>query len=283
MPIEIDLIRVNWLRSKEGVLAPRNYSQQELLALNQKAWDRRAEIHVDSEFYNVSGFLAGQCTLNPIELELLGDLHSKQVLHLQCHFGLDSLSMARRGAWVTGVDLSPKAIEFGKQLAKQTKRATHFICADVLAFGDEVKPDFDWVYTSYGVLCWLNDIDRWAKTVANALKPGGKLCLVEFHPAVDLMMGYGYFNQTQPDIEVESTYTENAGSHKQRVALWNHSLGEVTTALMAQGLVINHFQEYRYSPYNCFPELTEESPGRYVWEKEGHQIPLIYSLVATKT
>ncbi|WP_298439627.1 methyltransferase [uncultured Ferrimonas sp.] len=253
-----------------------------LLQLNQQAWDRRTEIHLKSKFYDVEGFLAGQCKLNPLELSLLGDVRGKNLLHLQCHFGLESLCWSRRGAWVTGLDLSPTAIEQANRLAQQTKQAVHFICTDVLSFGDEVKPEYDWVYTSYGVLCWLADIDRWAQTVAKSLHRGGKLCLIEFHPAVDLLLGYGYFSRDEPDIEVESTYTENAGTEKQRVALWNHSIGEVMSALLRHGMAIEHFQEHRVSPYDCFANLTERAPGQFVWQQDGHEMPLLYSIVARK-
>ncbi|QIZ76917.1 class I SAM-dependent methyltransferase [Ferrimonas lipolytica] len=257
-------------------------SEQVLLQLNQQAWDRRTQIHIKSRFYDVDGFLAGKCQLNPLELQLIGSVRGKSMLHLQCHFGLDSLNWCRRGAWVTGVDFSPVAIEQAQHLAKQSRLAGHFICADVLSFANETQPEFDWVYTSYGVLCWLADIDRWAHTVASALKPGGKLCLIEFHPALDLLQGYGYFNRAKPDIEVETTYTENAGSEKQRVAVWCHSIGEVQSALLKQGMQIEHFQEYDYSPYDCFDNLVERQPGQFVWERDGHSTPLLYSLVASK-
>nr|WP_240473458.1 class I SAM-dependent methyltransferase [Ferrimonas senticii] len=254
--------------------------RQRWLRLNQQAWDQRTDIHIDSGFYDVAGFVAGQCRLNPIELELMGAVRGKRLLHLQCHFGLDTLSWSRRGAWVTGVDLSPQAIAKARQLARDTRQAAHFVCADVIDFGDEVEPEYDWVFVSYGALCWLDDINRWAQTVKRALKPNGKLCLVEFHPAIDMLMDYGYFHRPNPDVAVEATYTENAGTFKQRVAVWNHSLGEVIGALLQQGLVVEHFAEHRHCPYRCFDQLTATDDGQYQWLQGEHPLPLLYSLVA---
>ena len=163
------------------------------LSINQQAWNERTDIHFTSQFYDVEGFLAGNSTLHDIELNQIGEVQNKSLLHLQCHFGLDTLSWARLGAKVTGVDLSSTAIEKAKQLADKAALAAQFICSDVYGFGEQCQQQFDIVYTSYGVLCWLPSMDKWAETVAKCLKPGGKIHLVEFHPFLDIKFGYDYF------------------------------------------------------------------------------------------
>jgi len=152
------------------------------LKTNKDAWNNRTNIHLKSEFYDVTSFKAGKCSLNPIELTQLGNVKGKSLLHLQCHFGQDSLSWARSGAKVTGVDLSSTAIEKAKELNDALQLDATFIESDVYAFGEENEQLFDVVYTSYGVLCWLPDLDRWAQTIYNALKIGGDFHLVECQP-----------------------------------------------------------------------------------------------------
>ena len=177
------------------------------LSINKKAWDNRTKVHVESKFYDVAAFKNGKCSLNPIELEQVGDVQGKSLLHLQCHFGQDTLSWARRGAVVTGVDLSGEAIEQANRLKQALGLKADFIESDVIQFGRENGQQFDIVFTSYGALCWLPKLMDWAQTVAKSLKSGGELHLVEFHSFNDLLSGYSYFPNAEPDIEEEGTYT----------------------------------------------------------------------------
>lgn len=252
------------------------------LALNKAAWDKRTELHVDSDFYDVNGFLAGNSSLKSIERELMGDVNGKKLLHLQCHFGLDSLSWARLGAEVTAVDLSIEAIKRAEELAEKTDLKAEFICSDVYAFGDTNQTTYDWVFVSYGALCWLPDITRWAQVVANSLKPGGKLCLAEFHPVHDLVSGYGYFHRDEADLDEEGTYTENDDGEESPMLTWGHPLSDVVNALIQAGLTIELLNEYDYSPYNCFEDLTERAAGEFVYEHEHYNSPLVYAIVASK-
>ncbi|PMN70336.1 class I SAM-dependent methyltransferase [Enterovibrio norvegicus] len=248
------------------------------LTVNKNAWDKRVDTHVKSDFYDVDGFLNGKSSLNDIEREQVGDVNDKHLLHLQCHFGQDTLSWARLGARVTGVDLSSEAIEKANELANTLKLDAQFINDDVYRFGDNNTTEFDIVFTSYGVLCWLPDVDRWAQTIAKALKVGGEFHMVEFHPAIDLVFGYNYFSTVEPSVELEGTYTDGQSEEKNQTMQWSHSLGEVITALNKAGIALDAFQEYPYSPYNCFNDMEEVEGKGYQLRHQGHAIPLLYSI-----
>src|SRR5947209_13048063 len=156
-------------------------------------WNDAAQIHAQGDAYELAAFKSGKSKLKPLELAEVGDVAGKSLLHLQCHFGLDTLSWARLGALVTGLDFSPAAIEAATQLAGETGLATtaNFVCADVYdAPAALQKRAYDIVYTGHGALIWLPDIDRWAWTVRSLLRPGGRLYLAEFHPIVDAL-GWG--------------------------------------------------------------------------------------------
>jgi SAM-dependent methyltransferase len=252
------------------------------LDINQSAWDSRTTIHVDSDFYDVRGFLAGKTSLNEIELSELGDVNGRSLLHLQCHFGLDTLSWARRGAIVTGVDLSPVAIREAKILAEKSAIDASFITSDVYEFGLNNNDTWDFVFSSYGAVCWLPDIKRWAQTVAGCLKPGGIFYLAEFHPVYDLISGYPYFHRTDPSVEDEQTYTENAPPETSSVVTWSHPVSEVINALIGAGIDILKFNEYPFSPYNCFKGLEERQPGRFYLAHRSQDVPLVYTIMGAK-
>lgn len=251
-------------------------------AINKKAWDKRTQVHIESKFYDVDAFLSGDSTLNAVELDQVGDVQGKSLLHLQCHFGQDTLSWARLGANVTGVDLSSASIEQANKMANKIGVEAEFICADIYSFGESNRKQYDIVYTSYGVLCWLPDLDLWAKTVALSLKKGGQFNLVEFHPFNDLLSGYSYFPTKTPDVEDEGTYTENCTGEKSKMITWAHSLSEVTQSLIDAGLTISEFQEYPFSPYNCFEGLEIVDGKGYHLLFKGQQTPILYSIKAHK-
>lgn len=252
------------------------------LSTNKEAWDKRTKVHVDSEFYDVNSFMNGKCSLNPIELNQLGSVEGKSLLHLQCHFGLDTLSWARLGAKVTGVDLSSEAIKQANKLKESLGLEARFIESDVCHYCQEHTEQFDIIFTSYGALCWLPCLTEWAVGVARSLKPGGELHLIEFHGFNDLLSGYSYFPKAEADIEQEGTYTENCDGNKSTVVTWAHSLSEVIRALIQAGLRIIDFAEYPYSPYNCFDGLEKVQGKGYQLLHKGQQVPLIYSVKARK-
>lgn len=250
--------------------------------LNKRAWDGRVQTHVTSKFYDVEGFLAGDSSLQEIELNELGDVDGKRLLHLQCHFGLDTLSWARKGAIVTGVDLSSAAIDQANSLKEQTELDASFVCSDVYAYADIATGDHDIVFTSYGAVCWLPCLDKWARTINKSLREGGTFYMVEFHPVYDLVSGYSYFHKDQPDVEEEATYTENSDGEKAPVAVWSHPISDVINALLRIGLHIEHVNEFPFSPYDCFEGMEEEQEGRFYLSKSGQHVPLLYSIKATK-
>ena len=152
--------------------------------IHRKSGNQRVDVHMDSEFYDMKGFLSGKSSLNSIELELLGDIRGKEILHLQCHFGQDTISLARTGAIATGVDLSDKAIQKAQELASQCGVEASFIQCDIYDLPKHLDRQFDIVFTSYGTIGWLPDLDKWAGIVSRYLKPKGKFVFVELHPVV---------------------------------------------------------------------------------------------------
>ncbi|WP_345227176.1 class I SAM-dependent methyltransferase [Hymenobacter koreensis] len=260
------------------------------LEVNRALWNARTGPHLESAFYALDAFRAGESSLNRIELALLGDIAEQRVLHLQCHFGQDTLSLARLGAQVTGVDLSDEAIAAAQRLSADLDLPAEFICCDVYDLPQELPAEaqFDVVYTSYGVLGWLPDLERWAALVARYLRPGGRLVLVEFHPVVWMFdndfarVQYSYFN-AGPIEEIEvGTYADPAAPITHRSVTWNHGLGEVVGSLLRAGMQLTHFSEYDYSPYNCFAHTVPVGDGTYRIGPLGDKAPLVYAVVATK-
>jgi SAM-dependent methyltransferase len=252
------------------------------LNINKEAWNRRTKLHVESKFYDIDAFIQGKSSLNAIELNQLGKVEGKSLLHLQCHFGQDTLSLARLGASVTGVDISTEAIEQANKLSSQLKIVATFIAKDIAQFGNEKPKQFAVIYTSYGVLCWLPDLNQWAKLIADSLTQGGEFHLVEFHTFNDLLCGYSYFPSAEPDVEDEGTYTENCDGTKSTIVTWPHSLSEVVNALIGSGLIIECFNEFPYSPYNCFEGLEYVAENGYQLLHKGQQVPLVYAIKARK-
>lgn len=256
--------------------------------VNKEAWNKQVDVHVASEFYNVKGFLKGNNSVPPIDLELLGDIEGKSLLHLQCHFGQDTLSLARLGADCVGVDLSDKAIDKAQELNNKLNLDAKFICCDVYDTPKHLDEKFDFVYTSYGTIGWLPDLNKWAKVISHFLKPNGKLVFVEFHPLLWMFddefnkIKYHYHNEKPIVEEYSGTYADQEATLITEQIGWNHSLSEVFQSLLNTGLQIEHFEEYDYSNYNCFNGLIEYEPGKYRIKHLENKIPMMYSLVAKK-
>ncbi|MES2381449.1 MAG: class I SAM-dependent methyltransferase [Bacteroidota bacterium] len=258
------------------------------LSINKESWNNRTDAHVASDFYDVPGFIKGNTSLCDIELKLLGDIKGKSILHLQCHFGQDTISLQRLGAQATGVDLSDKAIASAIDLAKKTNTDARFICSDIYDLPNHLNEKFDIVFTSYGTIGWLPDLTKWAQVVSKYLKPNGQFVFAEFHPVVWMFddyfkeIGYNYFN-TGAIVETESgTYADRNADIKQEYVMWNHGMSEVLNSLIQNGLEINSFDEFDYSPYNCFKETVEVGPKQFRIKHLGNKIPMVYALVATK-
>ena len=256
---------------------------------NRSTWNDRTDIHIHSAFYRQQDFINGWNSLNEIELSLLGDLTGLSVLHLQCHFGQDTISLSRLGAHATGVDFSENAIEYAGNIAQEMNSDTRFICCDIYDLPKHLDQQFDLVFTSYGTIGWLPDLKRWAEVISRFLKPGGQFVFVEFHPVVWMFndhfsnIAYDYFN-TGPILENwQGTYADKSAAISSPCVMWNHGLAEVFNALTSCGLNVTHFQEYDYSPYPCFHNASEFEQGKYRINHLSHKIPLVYSLVAQKS
>ncbi|MCO7224613.1 bifunctional 2-polyprenyl-6-hydroxyphenol methylase/3-demethylubiquinol 3-O-methyltransferase UbiG [Pleionea sp. CnH1-48] len=260
----------------------------EFIEANRKLWNERVDTHVNSEFYDNDTFLAGRSSLNDIELALLGDVKGKRVLHLQCHFGQDSLSLARMGAKVTGVDLSDKAILKAQELNEKLGLDAEFICSDVMKADEVLAQEYDLVFTSYGTIGWLPELNTWAKVIDHCLKPGGKFLIVDFHPVLWMFdanfkfFEHSYFNAGVIQEESVDSYVENSELEESMEEYgWNHSLEELFQSLLSRNLMISHFKEYDYSPYNCFNRTVKMDKGYQIEGLEG-KLPMVYALGAEK-
>jgi 2-polyprenyl-3-methyl-5-hydroxy-6-metoxy-1,4-benzoquinol methylase len=263
-------------------------SELNYLDINRNAWNNKIDAHLKSEFYDLEGFLKGKSSLNEFELALLGDIRGKTILHLQCHFGQDSISLSRLGAIVTGVDLSDRAIESAREIAKDTQSNTTFICCNIYELPKHLNETFDIIFTSYGTIGWLPDLNKWAEIVSQFLKPNGQFVFVEFHPVVWMFddnfekIDYKYFN-SGAILETESgTYADKNAEITQSYVMWNHGISEVLNNLIKHGLEIKSLDEYDYSPYNCFNKTIEFEPKKYRIEHLDDKIPMVYSIHAIR-
>ena len=238
--------------------------------INRKLWNGKTGIHYKSKFYNVENFKKGKSSLNPPELELLGKIKNKSILHLQCHFGLDSISMARMGAKVTAIDFSDKAIKTARLLNSEMNTDVNFVCSNIYDIKNVIKQKFDIVYTSYGVIGWLPDLNKWGKIISGYLKEDGFFCMVEFHPFVFLFdeefnrIKYPYFNNGVILEEIKGTYADRKADFKHKSCEWSHPLSEVFESLTNNRLRIESFKEYPFSVYNCFNKTVKSKNG--YWE-----------------
>lgn len=256
------------------------------IAVNRKQWNARTEAHLTGEFYQIERFKAGWNSLNAIELDLLGDVRGQSILHLQCHFGQDTLSLARMGAKVTGVDLSDRAIDAADALKDELGLNATFLCCDLFDLPQHLDQKFDIVFTSYGTIGWLPELDTWGKLIQRYLKPEGRFVFAEFHPVVWMFsndfsrVGYNYFNDGPIVESTTSTYGNDDAVLSEESYGWNHALSGVLQALMTNGLVITQFAEFDTSPYNCFQGMVCCDEGYFV-ERLGRKLPLVYALTAT--
>jgi SAM-dependent methyltransferase len=270
----------------------------ERLAPNREWWDERVAGHVASRFYDVGRFREGGSTLRPFEREEVGDVTDKSLVHLQCHFGLDSMSWARAGASVRGLDFSAPAVETANQLASELGIDASFVQADVhdavAALGGE---RFDVVYTGLGALNWLPDLDRWAGIVTELLEPGGFLYLSEFHPITwiygdsEPVIELDYFHnpdgETFEDGEQGSYADLDVPTRNNSTVEWAHTLADVVSAVLGAGLRLELLHEHDYTLFPRFNYLIEDreflEAGVIYRQPEGEpRLPLMYSLRASK-
>jgi len=266
--------------------------KNEILATNKKLWDYWASLHPTTEFYNEKKFLVNRCSLHLLEKQLLGDVKDKDILHLQCHFGQDTLSLADLGARVIGVDFSSIAIDKAKKLkskleaAKPLKGSATFVESDVLALNLDRK--FDIIFTSYGVLPWLPNLGDWATVIQQHLRQNGKLVLVEFHPFIYILNdsfdgidpAKPYSSNGKPIERQNRSYTDKINTIPLTNFIYNHSLGTILEELHKADLIDLQLKEYDYSSYNCFPNM--EKIGEEQYRNSKLSIPLMFSIIAAR-
>jgi SAM-dependent methyltransferase len=255
------------------------------LRANRDLWDEWAEINVRSDFYAVEQFKRDPDPLDPEVLAGLGDLSGASVLHLQCHFGMDTLRLARLAREVVGVDFSPRAIAHARALAAELELPARFVESDVLAL--DLGEQFDVVFASYGVIGWLPALARWAAVAARHLRPGGRLFLIEGHPTMtmfdeELRFAYPYFSRPEPIVlpPVQGTYADPAATYTNTEYSWPHDLAEVINAVIGAGLVLDELREYAHVVWKALSCLVEEAPQRWVMPADRPQLPLMFSIRA---
>jgi SAM-dependent methyltransferase len=262
------------------------------LAANQALWDMWTSYHVTSPFYDVPGFKAGRDSLDPITLAGPGDVRGKSLLHLQCHFGLDTLSWARRGATVTGVDFSERAITAARALATELHLPATFVHSNLYDLPQHLTGHFDVVFTSYGVLGWLPDLEGWAQVIAHFLKRG-IFYIVEAHPFAllfderrddaQLRLRESYFRSPEPLREEEQgSYAVPAAPVQSVSYVWLHRLADIIGSLLRAGLRLVSFEEYPFMSWPFFPWMERRADGMWQLPSGQGDIPLMSSLQATK-
>jgi SAM-dependent methyltransferase len=266
---------------------------QEYIENNRKLWDGMVPFHVASDFYDVDTFKAGRNSLLRVELEEVGPVAGKSFLHLQCHFGMDTLSWARLGVEVTGVDFSGPAIAKARELAAELSIPARFIETDVYRLPEVLQGDFDVVFASYGVICWLPDFHRWAEIAAGYVKPGGFFYLIDGHPFANTLddesserpmrVRYPYRSGGQPLVfEEDGSYADRSAilPHK-RSYEFNHGMGEIVTGLAEAGLRIDLLHEFPFAAWQRFPDATRHDDG-YYYMPDDTDVPVMFSVKATK-
>ena len=264
---------------------------------NRTWWDEVTDPHVRSAYYDVVGFVSGRNSLPRYVIEEVGDVQGKKLLHLQCHFGLDTLTWARLGATVTGVDFGDQAIARARELAQQLGITARFIQSNVYDLGDRLNGRFDIVFTSHGILCWLDDLAEWARIVARALKPGGLFYIAEFHPFLDtiqdaqpvaesrdLFVAYPYFNPGEPltiSGEEAGDYASSFLSGRDTFE-WFHSMQEIIGSLLDAGLSVETFREQDFCVYRAREGMVRGEDGFWRMPPNVKPIPLMFSLRARK-
>lgn len=259
---------------------------------NKQLWEFLTKVNYESG-YDVSTFIEGRCSLKSIELSEVGDVRGRSLLHLQCQFGMDSMSWARQGADVTGVDLSPKAIKLARELNSRLGLSVKFIESDIMELESNLEGQFDIVFTSYGVLCWIPDLRKWAQIIRRYLKPGGVFHMVEIHPfcnvfdnepeTKELRVCHSYFHKPEPTRWTGSVAYSDKNERTELPSYeWVHGMADIINSLISEGLSIEHINEFPFSVYDHFSFLKKCEDGWYRFKDSSETIPLLFSLKARK-
>jgi len=260
--------------------------------VNRSHWNELTPVHKNSAFYDLPGFLAGRNVLDPVARDALGDVREKSLLHLQCHFGLDTMSWARMGARVTGVDFSEEAISVAEGIAHQAGLAgrARFILSDVLELNSVLDETFDLVFTSHGTVTWLNDIRRWAAVVAAHLKPDGMFYFLDNHPTGLLFetrddspprLYFDYYHSAEPlEFTNETDYADPCYQSKGKTRAWIWSIEDIFGALEECGLAISDVREYPFNVYEQFRSMRRDGQGYWRLPEGWPSLPLMLGFKA---
>jgi SAM-dependent methyltransferase len=263
-------------------------------AANRANWDERADIHAEdvTGAYAIERFLAGEDVLFPIEAAEIGEIAGCNLLHLQCHIGIDTLCLVRRGARATGIDFSPQALAHARMLAGKSGLEARFVEGNVYHAPGIAGVDFDMVYTTWGTIVWLPDIRGWAKVVAACLRPGGRLYYADTHPSLAVLEEVGgklepTFNFRTPstvplEFAAGPTYTGDPRVLTRPSFEWIHPMSDILNALIEAGLSVSWVHEHEALPFRIFPMMVQGDDRLWRLPKGVPRLPLSLTLEAVK-
>ncbi len=269
-------------------------NNEKFLDINKANWNELVSIHKASEFYRLEDLKKGRNILHQLERDELGDVKGKSILHLQCHFGMDTLSLEMLGAEVTGIDYSEEAVRAACELRDELNMKSEFILSDVYSLPEKLNKKFDIIYTSYGVLTWLPDLKKWADVISHFLKDDGYFYIAEVHPASAvfdntgnsdkdkiLKVTFPYFGSTEPlRFESEGSYADKSANTINNITYeWQHNLSDIFMSLINNGLKIEFFHEHDFTVWQQFSWMKKCEDGYYRFDSN---IPLLFSLKAKR-
>lgn len=264
---------------------------EEEFKMNRSLWDEWTDINARSKMYGMEAFKQGENKLDALIRSEVGDVAGKTLLHLQCHFGMDTLSWARLGARVTGVDFSPRAIELATSLSRELEIPARFLCSNIYDLPEHLDEQFDIVFASYGVINWLPDFPRWMEIAARFVKPGGCFYLAEGHPimwifdeeAESWTLKYPYFQKEFMVCEEQGSYADRTAELQTTSCYqWQHTLGEIVTEVCRNDLRLEFLHEFGRGFFPIMPTMREEDDGFWHLPDGDDRLPLVFSIKAWK-